>query len=145
MKTAVSSLCYGEKPALEDWADVLRAAIAPHPKVRELEHYANASLYSYRLADVKLRAIVEAEHHADGHFWAHLSVSAQSPARLATWKELRWAKEHFLGDRRAIMVLPPRSEYINIHPNVLNLYACLSGNPLPDFRMQDQVTGQVGI
>lgn len=145
MKTPVMPLVNGELLPIEAAWSKLRASIPAHPLVRETDAYANAGMFTFRLQDVKLRAIVEAESHDDGHIWAHLSLSAQQPRRLPTWKELRWAKEHFLGDRRAIMVLPPRSEYVNITFNVFNLYACLSGNPLPDFRHEDPITGQVGI
>lgn len=145
MKTPVLPLVNGELLPIELAMADLRKTMPSHPLVRETDSYANASRYSFRLCDVKLLAILEAEEHDDGRLWAHLSVSAQSPRRLPSWKELRWAKEHFLGDRRAIMVLPPRAEYVNITFNVLNLYACLSGEPLPDFRMKDTITDQVGI
>jgi hypothetical protein len=145
MKKSVEAYNLGPKTEIGLAMDELRAAIAPHPLVREKDTFGNASTYWFRLDGVKLFAILEVESHDDGRRWAHLSVSAQNPKRIPTWKELRWAKEHFLGDRRAIQVLPPRSEYINIRPNVLNLYACLDDNPLPDFRMRDAVTDQVGI
>ncbi len=145
MKTPVTPLVHGELLPIEVAMAELRASITPHDRVRVVDEYANASGYTFRLADVKLLAILEAEAHDDGRLWAHLSVSAHTPRRLPTWKELRWAKEHFLGDRRAIMVLPPRDEYVNITWNVLNLYACLSGEPLPDFRMKDPITDQIGI
>lgn len=143
MKHQVGMLAMGEPTPIERHMEELRRTIAPHPQVREVDHYANASRYRFRLNDVPLTAILEAELHDDGRYWAHLSVSAK--ARLPNWRELRWAKEHFLGDRRVIMVLPPRAEYVNLHPFVFNLYSCLSDNPLPDFRHQDPLTGDVGI
>jgi hypothetical protein len=145
VKTPVSPLIHGERTSIEEHWEALAATIEPHPRVRVVDSYANAASYRFRLNDVKLLAILEVEHHDDSRHWAHLSVSAQSPLRLPTWPELLWAKRHFLGDRRAIQVLPPKGEYVNIKFNVLNLYACLDGEPLPDFRMKDQVTGQIGI
>jgi hypothetical protein len=145
VKAPVAPLLFGEKTPIEHAMDEVRGAITQHPLVREVDSYANASRYVFRLDGVKLLAILEAESHDDGRVWAHLSVSAHTPRRLPTWRELRWAKEHFLGDRRAIMVLPPKEEYVNITFNVFNLYACLTGEPLPDFRMKDQVTDQIGI
>lgn len=138
-------LVCGQKLDIELAADALRETIAPHPLVVERNRYSNASRYVFRLAGVKLFAILEAEKHDDGELWAHLSVSAHSPARVPTWKELGWAKQHFLGDRKAIQVLPPRSQYVNIHPHVLNLYAPLGKDPLPDFRMRDLFTGDIGV
>ncbi len=106
--------------------------------------YDNAKFFDVRLNGVKLRAIVGVEIVA-GELWAHLSVSAQTPARLPTWDELGWCKRYFLGDRKAIQVLPPKAEYVNIHPHVLNLYAPLDRDPLPDFRVAIDATGKAGI
>jgi LmbE family N-acetylglucosaminyl deacetylase len=118
---------------IEAAMDGLKRAISDkaHPLVRCVEDYQNAGYYRFRLRDVRLAAILEVEVHAE-QLWAHLSVSA--PARVPSWAELRWAKEHFLGDRKAISVMPPRSEYINHHPHVLHLFASLERDPLPDFR-----------
>lgn len=114
------------------------------PNVRQVLDYSNAKFFDVRLNGVKLRAIVGVEVF-EGELWAHLSVSAQAPARLPNWKELGWCKGYFLGDRKAIQVFPVRAEYVNIHPNVLNLYAPLDRDPLPDFRVAIDETGQVGI
>ena len=44
------------------------------------------------------------------------------------------AKELFVGrDEFAYQVIPPRDQHVNIHPNVLHLWSCLDGSPLPDF------------
>ncbi len=145
MKTQPMAFVTGERLDIEEAMDALRSTITPHPLVVEVDRYANASRYRFRLAGVKLCAILEAEKHDDGQVWAHLSVSAQSPPRIPSWRELGWAKQHFLGDRKAIQVLPPRSEYINLNPHVLNLYACLARDPLPDFRLRDVFTGEVGV
>lgn len=111
--------------------------------VRVLGDYINAKQYTVRLDGVKLSAILEAEC-IDNELWAHLSIKPQSVARLATWEELRWCKEYFLGDRKAIQVLPPRAEYVNLDSHVLHLYAPLERDPLPDFRGID-ATGRVAI
>jgi hypothetical protein len=145
MKTPAPTLLTGGETRIEAAWRELRASIAAHPRVTVKDAYANAACYVFRLADTKLIAICEVEEHDDGQLWAHLSVSAAAPRRLPTWRELRWAKEHFLGDRRAIMVLPPKAEYVNITWNVLNLYACLTAQPLPDFRYKDPFTDEVGI
>ncbi len=116
----------------------------PQSNVRRVRDYDNAKFFDVRLDGTKLRAIVGAEVVAD-ELWAHLSVSAQVPARLPTWKELTWCKSYFLGDRKAVQVFPVKAEYVNIHPHVLNLYAPLDRDPLPDFRVMITETGQVGI
>lgn len=68
----------------------------------------------------------------DGRPWRHFSMALRS--RLPTWDELRRAKDIFLGeDARAIQVLPPKAEYVNIHPYCLHLFVCLDGEPIPNF------------
>lgn len=114
------------------------------PNVREMDTFINVHSYSVRLADVKLSVIVEVEC-VDGQLWGHLSVCAQQPKRVPSWAELRWCKEYFLGDRKAVQILPPRAEYVNIHPNVLHLYAALEADPLPDFRAPHPTTGELMI
>lgn len=130
-------------------AGVVEALDALVPKelqsnVAQVLDFSNAKFFDVRLRGVKLRAIVGVEVVA-GELWAHLSVSAQVPARLPTWDELGWCKRYFLGDRKAIQVLPPKAEYVNIHPHVLNLYACLDRDPLPDFRVAIDATGRAGL
>ena len=69
----------------------------------------------------------------DGKRWRHFSMSCRT--RIPTWEELVKAKEAFLGvESKAIQIIPPRSQYVNIHPNVLHLWVCMDGDPLPDFR-----------
>jgi hypothetical protein len=128
--------------------DVAAATAALRPRslqgnVIEREAWDNVATYWVRLNGVKLLVLLGAEC-VDGELWAHLSVSAQEPKRIPTWRELTWCKDYFLGDRKAVQVLPPRAEYVNIHPHVLNLYAPLERDPLPDFRvcLED---GSIGV
>jgi hypothetical protein len=79
-----------------------------------------------------LSAIVSCSQEQDGRWWMHLSVSHRN--RVPTWQELAWCKDVFIGDREAYQVLPPKARYINIHPNVLHMFALLDGSAaLPDF------------
>lgn len=93
-----------------------------------------------------LKVIISYADHSDGKRWVHLSVSARDlqdvlgnhsnpVGRVPTWDELVEVKEAFLGaDSKAVMVLPPRSEWVNIHPFVHHMWMCVeSENPLPDF------------
>lgn len=76
--------------------------------------------------------IVSAQIEDDGRPWLHFSTAFAH--RLPTWTEFVSTKEKFLGkDVKAIQVLPPRAEYVNIHPYVLHAFVCLEGDPLPDF------------
>lgn len=89
--------------------------------------------YANRL--LELMAILSAEEHDDGRRWLHLSCS--HARRLPKWRELVEVKELFLGvERYAYQVVPARSRYVNIHPNVLHLFAVVGGaESLPDFTM----------
>lgn len=66
------------------------------------------------------------------HAWMHASIAHSS--RLPTWSEVRELKDRFIGaDKKAVMVLPAESDYVNIHPYCLHLWHCPSGDGLPDF------------
>jgi hypothetical protein len=68
----------------------------------------------------------------EGKRWIHFSIA--HPSRIPHFEELRRYKDAFLGvERKAIQVLPPKSEYVNIHPYCLHLFSCLDGDGLPDF------------
>lgn len=88
---------------------------------------------SYVARSLELAAILSCAREADGRAWLHVSVSHRR--RLPNWRELVAIKELFLGDREAYQVLPPKARYVNIHPNVLHLFALLDekASALPDF------------
>ena len=77
--------------------------------------------------------IVSVAREQDGRLWLHASMGR--PDRLPTWDELAAMKAWAIGtDRYAYQVIPPASKHVNIHPNVLHLWAPLEGDlPLPDF------------
>ena len=127
-----------ERALADLWPRVLQ------PNVHVADDYVNAKRCSVRLDGQNLTAILEVEC-IDGELWAHLSVSNVARQRVPSWRELKWCKEYFLGDRKAVQVLPPRAEYVNINPHVLHLYTCLERDPLPDFRGIDRTTGQLAI
>lgn len=102
------------------------------PSWREVERDHSGSA-KYVNPAARLACILSCDVEDDGRAWLHLSVSHAT--RIPTWGELRIAKEQFLGDREAYQVLPPRARYVNIHNNVLHLFALLdeSASALPDF------------
>lgn len=56
----------------------------------------------------------------DDGMW-HVSVS--HPSRYPTWDEMASARERFTPDHVTMaMVLPPRSEYVNLHNTCLHLW-----------------------
>ncbi len=80
-----------------------------------------------------IRLIVSVSLHG-GHMWAHISASYASA--LPGWAIMKRVKRWTVGaDAKAIMILPPEAEHVNIHSFVHHLWCCLSGDVLPDFSM----------
>ncbi|WP_445246329.1 DUF7694 domain-containing protein [Microcoleus sp. OTE_8_concoct_300] len=80
-----------------------------------------------------LIVIISGSIEKDGYSWVHLSLSRKKS--VPTWIDLVKVKELFLGaDSVAIQILPPRSEWVNVHEFCLHLYQCLDERPVPDFR-----------
>lgn len=106
------------------------------PKGGWIEKYRDDVIAEWINPQSRLKVIVSCNIENDGRAWIHFSIS--HPKRVPTWGELTTTKDAFLGDREAYQVLPPRARWVNIHPNVLNLYALyeFEGEPqvaLPDF------------
>jgi len=81
-----------------------------------------------------LRVLMTCKRERDEKLWLHVSVCHQR--RLPDWEDLREVKDVFVGrDRLAVQVLPRAADYVNIHSNVLHLWSCLDGDPVPDFRV----------
>jgi hypothetical protein len=56
----------------------------------------------------------------DAGYW-HMSIS--HPNRYPTFDEIRDARYEFMPDNIvAAMLYPPKSEYINVHPNCFHLW-----------------------
>lgn len=70
---------------------------------------------------------------SDGAGWEHVSVSRRD--RCPTWDEMCQIKAMFWDEDDCVLQFhPPRSEYINIHPNCLHLWRPTDGNqsmPMP--------------
>lgn len=72
--------------------------------------------------------------YSDGKNWAHLSVAGR--VGLPSYRTICEMKEIFIGrDKKAISILAPESEHVNVHPNCLHLWHCIDGDGLPDFRI----------
>jgi len=56
-----------------------------------------------------------------GEGWEHVSASTET--RCPTWEEMCRFKEWFWDDEETVMQLhPPKSEWVNYHPNCLHLW-----------------------
>jgi hypothetical protein len=76
--------------------------------------------------------IVSVAREDDGKEWLHFSVA--HPTRMLTYDEMVEVKELFCGrDNKAIFILPPRAQHINVHRNCLHFFRCLDSDGLPDF------------
>ena len=76
----------------------------------------NNGLFMIPLKTKLLRVIA-----SDEMGWEHVSVSLRN--RCPNWKEMNAVKNLFWSEEDAVMQLhPPKSEYVNCHPNVLHLW-----------------------
>lgn len=82
-----------------------------------------------------LRVCAEVEF-IDADLWLHLSFSRRD--RDPNYFDMTRVKDTFVGaDRKAVMVLPKRSEHYNFAKHCLHLYSPLDRDPLPDFRAEN--------
>lgn len=89
--------------------------------------------FQREVEDGHLSVFVGQEPTSDGAKW-HLSISHRSsvlvskdgfplPGRIPTWKEIHDARYKFVPDEIYMaMILPPKSEYVNVHPTTMHLY-----------------------
>jgi hypothetical protein len=97
---------------------------APHPDMIACVHSARA-----------LSLLVTIEDHSDGKKWVHISIAGlMGPGQTLTWDDLVFARDCTVGkDKKAIQVLPPEKEHVNVLANCFHLFHCLGEDPLPDF------------
>lgn len=86
-------------------------------------------LYYRDVEDGQLRVLVSPPCAGEGH---HLSISHATrfvgpsgkpfPGRYPTWDEIRDARYDLLPDDLTMaMLLPPKAEYVNLHPTTFHL------------------------
>ena len=85
--------------------------------------YQHLRHFEARVADGSLRVLVGQERpggRGTPMLW-HLSISHAT--RLPTWDEIHDARYKFCPDQaRMAMFLPPKAEYVNLHPTTMHLY-----------------------
>ena len=90
-----------------------------------------ASEYIKAWAFGGLMVIASAGEYQDGKEWLHISFSRKS--RIPSYDDLQRVKRDFIGeDKKAVLVLPEKENYVNIHKNCLHLFYSKE-NPLPEF------------
>jgi hypothetical protein len=110
------------------------AMLAPEPLPPGVELGVNdeqSKWYRLRLASASpLRAVLEIEIW-QGELWAHLAITGrQLPPSIA---EVSYCRDLFLGDRKAIQVLPRKLERTEAGARSVHLYAPLESDSLPAF------------
>lgn len=72
---------------------------------------------------------------SNGGGWEHVSVSVRQGGKVLTptWEEMAYIKSIFWGEEDCVIEYhPPKSEYVNMHPNVLHLWRPIGVEiPLP--------------
>lgn len=77
------------------------------------------SRHAYSKSDCRI--IVSRDIHGTGEVRWHLSISCAN--RYPTWEEIKEARYALLPDNITMgMLLPPKAEYVNIHPNCFHLH-----------------------
>lgn len=76
-----------------------------------------------------------AESTEDAGGWEHVSIHLKK--RVPNWAEMCFIKDLFWGDdEHVVQYHPPKSHYVNIHPNTLHLWSLCDGSiPLPPIEM----------
>jgi hypothetical protein len=83
-----------------------------------------------------LRVIRSIADMHDGSKWVHVSLSRST--QHPSWEDMVKVKENFIGtDADAIMVLPARSEHVNIHTHCFHWWHYLSGPRLCEPNLQN--------
>ncbi len=89
-----------------------------HPKLPEGDDNNGMFMVPYgpKVMQALLRVIA-----SNGEGWEHVSVSLED--RLPTWPEMCHIKGLFWDDEDCVVQFhPPKSEYVNCHPNCLHLW-----------------------
>lgn len=77
----------------------------------------NNGAFRVRLRDGQTLQVIA----SDGGGWDHVSVSLRE--RIPTWREMCAIKDMFWDDTDCVIQYhPPKSRYVNHHPNVLHLW-----------------------
>lgn len=86
-----------------------------------------------RLRAPATRLVHSLHRYGDGNVWAHLSVSHRS-GLLPSWEQVRDVQWLLYPDTPGLVVVAPRGEHYSIG-EVAHVWTCLTGSPLPDFRI----------
>ena len=83
--------------------------------------YGNNGCFQYAISNRTMLYIIA----SDGEGWEHVSVHCASfeKDRTPTWSEMCKIKDLFWDEEDCVVqFLPPKSEYVNLHPHTLHLW-----------------------
>lgn len=72
--------------------------------------------------DGELRILKSMENTKKWGWLKHISVSCDD--RYPSWEELRTLKIYFFGDIDCMMMMPKKSDYVNVHRNCFHIWEC---------------------
>jgi hypothetical protein len=113
----------------ERWLALLTPAALP-PGVERIVDDTASKWYRVRLGASPIAVVLEIEVW-QGELWAHLAATGRTAS--PTLAELAWCREVFLGDRKAIQILPRKAEAFDAGLRTVHLYAPLESDALPSF------------
>lgn len=81
---------------------------------------------------------------SNGMGWEHVSVTYRGKGKIPTWYDMCYVKDLFWDEEETVMQLhPPKSQYVNNHPNVLHLWRPTDQKiPAPPIFMVGAITAE---
>jgi hypothetical protein len=111
----------------ERWLARLAPAVVPRGVERTVND-SHSKWYRLRVAQTPLMVILEIELW-QGELWAHLAITGRTAP--PTLPEIVYCRDLFLGDRKAIQVLPRKLEAAEAGARSVHLYVQLESDSLP--------------
>lgn len=110
------------------WAVNLLPRVLP-AEWREVQRTYQGAVYH----GTDLVVLLSGDWQEDGRRWLHVSASVKGQGRLPSWPEMQSIKSLFIGrEKTAYQTFPAASRHVNLG-EVMHLWHCLDGDPLPDF------------
>lgn len=93
----------------------------PAPQIVGMEHLGTHYVYNKAFTKGGCNVWVTRDRYNTGEVRWHMSISRTD--RYPVWDEIRDARYDLLPDEITMgMLLPPKSEYVNLHPNCFHLH-----------------------
>ena len=84
----------------------------------------NARAFICDVWDGQLKLLVGCSKEIGWHMSiSHVGKNGKPTRRLPYWEEIRDARYEFIPDEfHMVMILPPKKEYVNLHPTTMHLH-----------------------